>query len=125
MENIDIQQIESYLQGKMTLEEQRAFEVALAADPELRRRHEELRQMAKGIRQVARADIRQRVETLRDKIKQEESAPHPEPHSANLGKSAAFLVIGLFLGLGLGWLLFNKPAITPPPPDTQNTGQAP
>ena len=35
MENIDIQQIESYLRGKMTLEEQSAFEAALDADPVL------------------------------------------------------------------------------------------
>ncbi len=127
MENIDIQQIESYLRGKMTPEEQGAFEAILATNPEMRHRTEELRQMAEGIRQVARADIRQRVEAMREKIEVEENTikPNPEPVPTNWGKSAGLLVIGLFLGLGLGWLVFNKPSNGQVPSNTKNTGQPP
>lgn len=116
MENIDIQQIESYLRGKMTLEERAQFEAALAADPELRRRTDELRQFANDLRQVARVDIRRRVEAERDQIKKEEAgqeqpAKDPPPAKANPTIILATgLLIGILLGLTLGWLFFQKEA---------------
>ena len=110
MENIDIEQIESYLQGKMTSEERAQFESFLAADPELRRRTDELRQFANDLRQVARADLRKRVEAVRDQIKQEEANLKVQPktrlnHTAML---AIGILIGTLLGLVLGWLFFHK-----------------
>lgn len=112
MENIDDQQIESYLRGKMTLEERGVFEALLATDPELRNRTEALHHMAEGIRQVARTDIRKRLEAQQDKIKQEERGG--KGSSTNWGKSIVLLSIGMLLGLCLGWFLFReKPAVPP------------
>jgi len=110
MENINITQIESYLRGKMTPEERARFESALAADPELRRRTEELRQFASDLRQVARADIRKQVEAVRDQIKQEESEKGRPPKEPPLNgiRSVMLFAIGTLLGLALGWLLFHK-----------------
>lgn len=111
MENIDTTQIESYLRGKMTPEERSQFESALAANPELRQRTDELQQLADDLRQVARADLRKRVEAVRDQIKQEEAEQEERPPSTTLTswkKSAALLVGGILLGLALGWLLFHK-----------------
>lgn len=110
MEDINITQIESYLRGKMTPEERARFESALAADPELRRRTEELRQFANDLRQVARSDIRKRVEAVRDQIKQEESEKDHPPKEPPLSwiRSVIWLTFGTLLGLALGWLLFHK-----------------
>lgn len=112
MENNDIEQIEAYLRGKMTPEERSQFESALAADPELRRQTDELRQFANDLRQVARADLRKRVETVRDQIMQEE-AGQQQPASTKTTstswiKSAMLLVVGILLGFALGWLLFYQ-----------------
>ncbi|MFN0037312.1 MAG: anti-sigma factor family protein [Saprospiraceae bacterium] len=118
MENIDSTQIESYLRGKMSGEERSRFESALASDPALRRQTEELRQLAESVRAVGRADIRKRVETLRDQIKKEESGQEAPPKAPPKGwiTSAALLSVGILLGLGLGWLLFCKEC--PPLPPT-------
>ncbi len=99
MEHTDDQQIEAYLRNKMTPEERQRFEDALAADPELRRRTDELRRLAGSVRQMARADTRRRVEAVRDKIRgEEEESPPP-------GKSGYWhwLVVGLVMA-GLLWL---------------------
>ncbi len=113
MENNNEQQIEAYLRGKMSAAERVLFEAALLADPRLQERTKELRQFSEGVRRAARADIRKRVEALRDSIQQEESgqkhhdteAPRllPEPKTA----LALGILVGLLLGLSLGWLLFK------------------
>lgn len=117
MENIDIEQIESYLRGKMTSEERAQFESVLAADPELRRRTDELRQFANDLRQVARADLRKRVEAVRDQIKQEEANLKAQPKTGPnpTAMLAIGILIGTLLGLALGWMLFDKGSPPPPP----------
>lgn len=99
MEHTDDQQIEAYLRNKMTPEERQRFEDALAADPELRRRTDELRRLAGSVRQMALADTRRRVEAVREKIRTEEKEGAPP------GKSGYWhwLVVGLILA-GLVWL---------------------
>lgn len=113
MKNLDITQIESYLRNKMSPEERAQFEAALAADPELRRRTDELRQFAGDVRHIAREDIRKRVEAVRDKIKREEAAQERPPGNPSPGwiKSVILLAIGILLGLVLGRLLFQPPPI--------------
>lgn len=101
----------------MTPEERARFESALASDPELRRRTEEMRQFAGDLRQIARSDIRKRVEAVRDQIKQEESEkgrPSKE-HPLSWIRSAIWLTVGTVLGLALGWLLFHKEPSPPVP----------
>lgn len=110
MDNINITKIESYLRGKMTPQERALFESALASDPELLRRTEELREFAYDLRQVARSDIRKRVEAVRDQIKQEESEKGRPPKEPPLSwiRSVMLLAVGTLLGLSLGWLLFHR-----------------
>jgi len=120
MENMDIQKTEDYLRGKLSVEERKQYESAMAADPELRRQTDDLRQFAEDIRQIARSDIRKRVESVRDSIQREEAE-----HDFSLKKSPeiwthpiAMITIGTLLGLALGWLLFDKE----PPPTTTPSG---
>jgi len=122
MENTDITQIEAYLRGKMPPEERTQFESALATNPELRQRTDELRQFANDLREVARADLRKRVEAVRDQIKQEEAVQERPPENPPSGwiKSAMLLAVGMLLGLALGWLLFYKE-----PPVQDNTDDIP
>lgn len=101
MEYIDDQQIEAYLRNKMTPEERRRFEDALAADSELRGRTDELRRLMENIRQMARADTRRRVEAVRDKIRSEEEGAAEEPGPP--GNRWRWLLGGVLLA-GLLWL---------------------
>ena len=127
MENIDDQQIENYLRNKMTSGERQLFEDALDANPELRRRTDELRRFSEGIRQIARAGIRRRAESVRDEIKAEEQTLH-KPASRPFPWRLVFelvLVAGL---LWLGYAYFFKNGTTPPPappPQVVDTVQQP
>lgn len=106
MEHIEDQKIEAYIRDKMPPDERRHFETDIAADPELRRRVDELRRLAGDIRQIARADTRQRVEAIRDKFRAEEQTPE-EPRLPD--KRWRWLLGGLLLAvlLWLGYLYFS------------------
>lgn len=110
MENMDTTQTEDYLRGKLSPEERRQYESAMAADPELRRQTDDLRQFAEDIRQVARSDIRRRAESVRDRIKREEAESDFSPNKSPgvLAHPIAMITIGILLGLALGWLLFHR-----------------
>ncbi len=127
MENIENTQIESYLRGKMTPEESAAFEAELTTNPDLLQRTDEMRQFSRDIHLLARADLRKRVEALRDQIKQEETAQElfPKKSLAAWKKTTALLAIGLLFGLVLGWLFFHKAPPTIIPSDTMPIADTP
>lgn len=128
MKNIDEQQIEDYLRDKLPPDEREAFEAALAADPELRRRTAELRLLALSIRKSARADIRERAEAVSRKIRAEEEAP---PKGRSVLWSWLIGSIGVAVLLWLGYSIFfhvdpvpsngwkNNPSIQETPPATK------
>ena len=66
MENIDQQEIESYVRDKMSTDEKLSFEAKMAGDPELRKEVEERLLIAKGIRYAAQNDLRQRALNARN-----------------------------------------------------------
>lgn len=105
MKNIDDQQIENYLRDKMPPDERRAFEDALAADPELQSRTDALRILAESIGQIARADIRKRAEAVSRKIREEEQGPEEAPPK---GRAVPWRwLIGLIAVAVLLWLGYS------------------
>ncbi|TNE53613.1 MAG: hypothetical protein EP344_14820 [Bacteroidetes bacterium] len=109
MEKIDDQHIEDYLRNKLPQEERQAFEAALAADPDLRQRTDDMRRLKDHIRQSARQDIRMRVEAIRDTIRAEEQAP---PSSRQPRSFPWRLIFELLLAAGLLWFgyqYFSQP----------------
>ncbi len=104
MKNIDDQQIEDYLRDKMTPDERRVFEDAMAADPELRSRTDALRGLAESIGQVAKADIRKRAEAVSRKIREEEQARGGAPKGRGIPWGG---LIGLIVVAVLFWLGYS------------------
>ncbi|MBK8485536.1 MAG: hypothetical protein IPL31_14630 [Saprospiraceae bacterium] len=94
-ENIDIQEVESYLHDKMTLEERQDFEARMELNETLRKEVEKTIVISKGIKHAAKNDIRQRAEAVRNAY-----------HSNNGFQKPRFnwwMVVGLFMIAGLLW----------------------
>lgn len=124
MERFDDQTIEDYLRNTMSADSRQEFESALAADAELRRRTDDMRQLMDGLRQAARADIRRQVEAVRDIIVQVEQ--HPEEPGAESARFPWRLLFELVLIAGLLWLGYlhftAEPAQPAPVSTTSNPG---